>query len=401
MLYSDIAPAFRRVPAAFRPQGPVPPAHHFLFFPDHETQQTSQAAMKKTLPKYVFAENKIREDISNGILCDDLPGERILAKQLGISYMTARKAIDNLVDAGLLVRIPGKGTYVNRLKPKEKKSHTIAFFLDDRIKEGIASPYYSLVFNAIEKEATNRGYTLMFFSDFEHFSALQTIKKIDGAIISCFPRLENKIRSLKALLPMVVIDNSAADKSIPSVIIDNYSGVVDAVTYLCSLGHERIGFISGLQDSDVGMHRLRGYKDVLERHGLEGGGELLYEGDYSHVSGEQGARWLLQRPRPPTALVCANDAMAIGAMKASWELGLEVPDDVSVVGFDDIAVASKVRPPLTTLAAPVKEISELTVGMLISLIDGIDPDNRHVALPARLIVRGSSARAKRGEDPVR
>jgi DNA-binding LacI/PurR family transcriptional regulator len=348
---------------------------------------------KKTL-QYVRAENIIKENIKDGVFTNKLPGERILAKEIGVSYMTLRQAVKNLVDAGILYKIPAKGIFVNKAGANKSETHNIGFFLDDRIKDGIASSYYSLIFKVLEKNITKRDYNLVFFSNFDDLNPLHKRKKIDGIIISFFPRLEEKIREVKKLMPVVLIDNSSSDKSIPSVIIDNFNGVIDAIGYLCGLGHRRIGYISGLLDSHVGQDRLKGYLSSLNDHAIERDKGLIYNGDYSVHSGEKGTSYLLSQHSPPTAIMCANDAMAIGAIKAIREKGLTVPDDISVVGFDDIDLASQVHPPLTTVAAPIIQIAEQSVNLLFSLIAGVNLDNRQIALSTQLVVRNSSARPK-------
>jgi len=345
--------------------------------------------MIKSQPKYVFIQNKIIEDIRTGHIVDQLPGERELAKQLNISYMTVRKAIDNLVAAGALYKVPTKGTFVNNCETIKPATRNIGFFLDDRVQDSISSPYFSLVFRALEKEAVLNGYNLIYFSDFKDLDSAKSVNKIDGIIISCFPRLEYKLLELKKYFPIVLIGNSAADKSMPSVIIDNFNGIVEAMDYLWNLGHSRIGFITGLLDSCVGKDRLQGYISSLNKFGITEEDDLIYEGDYSYESGAKGVEKMLSLALPPSAIVCANDSMAIGAVKAIHEKGLEVPGNISIVGFDDITVASQIYPPLTTVAAPISEIAAGSVNMLISLINGVIPENKHIALDAHLVIRES------------
>ena len=347
--------------------------------------------MNSKTPKYIYVQNKIKEDIKRRLIVDKLPGERTLALEFDISYMTVRKAIENLVQEGVLFKVPTKGTFVNTDGLPRKVTRNIGFFLDDRVQDSISSPYYSLIFKALEKEAVKNNYNLVYFSDFNDLDPFNNMKKIDGLIISCFPRLENKIQELNKLLPVVLIGNSSSDKSIMSVIIDNFNGIVDSMDYLWSLKHTRIGYISGLQDSDVGKDRHKGYLSALNRYGIDENKELIFEGDYSYDSGAKGAELLLALNEPPTAIVCANDSMAIGAIKFIREKGLSVPEDISVIGFDDIDVASQMYPPLTTVAAPINKIAETSVNMLISLIDNVDLDYKHMALSAHLIKRNSCA----------
>jgi len=347
--------------------------------------------MNMKIPKYIQAENEIKENIKRGVFVDKLPGERILAKELGISYMTVRDAIKNLVDEGILYKIPQKGTYINKIGLVKEKTRNIGFFLDDRISDGISNPYYSLIFKALEKESVSNGYNLIFYSQYDNLYPSNKKMKVDGVIVSFFQRMENILKDLKIPVPVVLMDNRSADDSIPSVTIDNRNGIMDATNYLCSLGHKRIGYIAGLLDSDGGKDRLEGYINALEGQGIDLDKGLIYKGDYSFMSGEKGAGYLLSQSKPITAIVCANDSMAVGAIKAIKEAGLSIPDDISVIGFDDIAVASQIYPPLTTMVVPFQEIACNSVMMLTSLIDGVELHDKHVILPARLIVRNSCA----------
>ena len=350
--------------------------------------------MDKTTPKYVLVQEKIKTAIKNREIVDKLPGERALAKEFGYSYMTIRKAVENLVAEGLLYKIPMKGTYVASHKTARRKTKLIGYFLDSSIVAGLTSPYYSLIFNALQKQASKHGYSLIYLTDVGGTSSFQFMDNIDGVIMSCFPRIEHIVHEINLKLPVVVIDNSSSDKTIPSIIIDNFNAISSAVNYLCSLGHKRIGFITGLEDSDVGKNRHAGYVRGLTANGLELNEKLVFKGDFSFKSGNDGAEYFLSLKKQPTAIICANDTMAIAAIRKITHLGMSVPDDISIIGFDDISVASQIVPSLTTLAAPIDKMTELACSMLISVINGEKLDNKHIALPAKLIVRNTCSAVK-------
>lgn len=350
--------------------------------------------MDKPKPKYLIVEDKIKHAIKNKEFVEKLPGERTLAKEYGFSYMTIRKAIDNLVTEGVLYKVPTRGAFIADRKTAKKKTNVIGYFLDNNIVAGLTSPYYSLIFDALEKQATKHGYSLIYFSDFEDTSSIKRMARVDGVIASCFPRIESTIHEINNTMPMVVIDNSSSDKTIPSIIIDNFNAVTDTLDYLYKIGHRRIGFMTGLQDSDVGKNRYEGYKSGLASHGLKFNKKLVYQGNFSYESGLAGADYFLSLKNPPTAIMCANDSMAIAALGKIIQGGSSVPDDISIIGFDDIAVASQIHPPLTTISAPIGEIAELAVDMLISQIQNREIVNKHIALPAKLIKRSTCADVK-------
>ncbi|MBW6515556.1 MAG: GntR family transcriptional regulator [Candidatus Cloacimonetes bacterium] len=345
--------------------------------------------MSKKLYKYIQIKDKIKENISNGSIVNKLPGERVLAERLDVSYMTVRKAVSELVEEGILYKLATKGTFVSYKKTNSKVTNNIGFFLDKEIKDGISSPYYSLVFKSLEEEVRKNGYNLLLLSNFDDLNPIKKLKKIDGVIICCFPRIEEKIQEIKRYLPIVLLDNIAADKSIPSVTIDNFNSCKISTEYLLELGHRRIGFISGLLNSDVCKDRLLGYKSALNKFGLKLDTSLIFKGDYSYESGERGGKYFLRLPQHPTAILCANDSMAIGAMKVVQESGLNVPKNISFIGFDDILVVSKVFPALTTNAAPIKEMTKKALEILLSEIRGENKDYLHVIMEAKLIKRES------------
>jgi DNA-binding LacI/PurR family transcriptional regulator len=349
--------------------------------------------MDKKELRHIYAEKKIRETIRHLNIDDKLPGERTFSKELGISYMTTRRAIDNLVAKGLLYKIPKKGTFVAdfRKTAAKTKTKTLGYFLDSSIQDGLSSPYYSMIFDALEKEATKNGYALMYFTNTGGSDFLEIIKKVDGVIISCFPRIEPIIQEMKKHVAVVCIDNCSADKSIPSVTLDNFSSVADSIGYLCTLGHKRIGFITGLDDSDIGRGRLAGYFSALKSRHIAEDMNLVYRGDYSFETGRVGADYFLSMPTPPTAIMCANDAMAISAIKEISRRGLTIPDDMSVIGFDDIVIASQITPALTTVSVPVEEIAKQSIRLLRSVMNDNDLKCQHASLSCQLELRDSSA----------
>ena len=140
-------------------------------------------------------------------------------------------------------------------------------------------------------------------------------------------------------------------------------------------------------------NRYAGYQSGLSNHGIKINEKLVFRGDYSFESGSNGADYFLSLKKPPTAIICANDAMAIAMIREATQRGLSVPDDISIMGFDDISVASHITPPLTTIAAPIEKITELALKMLISLINGEKAENKHIALTATPVIRGSCTNA--------
>ena len=173
----------------------------------------------------------------------------------------------------------------------------------------------------------------------------------------------------------------------PSVRIPNADAAATAVGHLAALGHSRVGFIAGLSAMTTSQDRFEGYTRSVAVHGLDDDEQLLREGDFDERSGYRAARSLLSVSPPPTAIFAANDRMAVGALAAAHDHGLRVPDDLSLVGFDDIPAVSDLRPPLTPVALPAYDTGAAAMGLLLQQLDGEGPGGADgpavVRLPAR------------------
>lgn len=351
-------------------------------------QDKKQTMSDQPLAKYQIVEQAILKAIADGEIKDKLPGERTLAVQFGFSYMTVRKAINNLVNQDVLYKVQSKGAFV-KSQTEAPKTLTLGYFIDKAIVAGIGSPYYSMIFNALEKEAALHDYSVIYFSDSDLNRLDKILKKVDGVIATCFPYNEQTIAYMKTKVPVLVIDNASEDLSIPSVVIDNFNADYNTVKYLHNLGHQRIAFLAGLFDSAVGKDRLQGYKQALLDLNLPSDEALIFNGNYMFDSGMEAADYFLQLPELPDAIISANDSMALGVIQRLKEAHINVPDDISVVGFDNISVASQVVPALTTLATPTDDIAYHAYTILKKMIDGEEVAQRHLSIPAKLIERDS------------
>jgi LacI family transcriptional regulator len=181
------------------------------------------------------------------------------------------------------------------------------------------------------------------------------------------------------------------DQGIPAVSAANASGARAATEHLLSLGHRRIGVITGPADWMASTERLNGYRSALAAAGVLPVPELVVESDFSIESGEEAAGVLLDLPERPTAIFGFNDNVAIGVLRAAAEHGLAVPDDLSVVGFDDSEQAGLVTPALTTVRQPLAEMGRMAVSLLLRLLDHQRVEAMSIELATRLVVRESAA----------
>lgn len=191
--------------------------------------------------------------------------------------------------------------------------------------------------------------------------------------------------------PFVVVDTPIPlDDTVPVIAAANWSGARMASEHLISLGHRDIAIITGPRDWNASVDRLAGYHSALLAAGLPIQRELVRESNFSIDGGYRAASDLLALPRPPTAIFALNDNMATGALRAARERRLAVPDDLSIVGFDDVELASIAAPPLTTVSQPLQEMGRLAVTVLYRQLDGQPLDATRVELSTRLVVRQSS-----------
>ncbi len=190
--------------------------------------------------------------------------------------------------------------------------------------------------------------------------------------------------------PIVAIDPHTGQSGLPTVDSDNFRGAQLATGHLLSLGHRRIGMLTGRPDLESAQLRERGYREALQAAGAAVDESLIRCGDYDpEVSLEQ-ARLLLSAPSPPTAVFAANDMSAIATIEVATGLGLHVPADLSVVGFDNIPESALCAPPLTTVEQPIRKMGERSIELLLSLIRGERPQATHITLETNLVIRQST-----------
>ncbi|MEU6858161.1 LacI family DNA-binding transcriptional regulator [Glycomyces sp. NPDC046736] len=193
-------------------------------------------------------------------------------------------------------------------------------------------------------------------------------------------------------LPLVVIDPvNPLDDRVTSVGATNWAGGVQATRHLIDLGHRRIGYIGGPNGSVFGRERLHGYREALEAAGIHADSALTATGHYDAASGGEAARALLSLDEPPTAIFAANDTMALGVLREARSRGLRVPEDLSLVGFDDTYSAAWTDPPLTTVRQPLRQMGRVAARTALELAEGRVPDSHHVQLATSLVIRESTA----------
>ena len=265
----------------------------------------------------------------------------------------------------------------------------------------VTNPYYAHILSGIGDVSTKLGYSALIFTTSDDIErereGLDMLKKrrADGAILMASNIGCNWLLEYSSQFPLVQCSEYDPTVDIPHVSIDNYQATVDGMEYLIGLGHERIAIISSENEYISTALRLKGYKDTLKKHGVMANEEyIIYASrDYSFKSGKAKAKELLKVSPRPTAIFCISDTLALGAITAAKELGLRVPEDVTVIGFDDVEHTTMFHPYITTVAQPCYDLGKQAAKMLYAQMTQGKEIPRQMILDHKLIVRESSAPA--------
>lgn len=225
-----------------------------------------------------------------------------------------------------------------------------------------------------------------------HLEALLD-KQVDAIILMSGYRVRERAAPARALagLPVVYLYQYTSEVQVPCIVPDDAGGGALAAEHLLELGHRRVAMINGPQHFQAARDRVAGFASALERAAVPWSGELLGGGEWSMVTGYRAAHRFLDRPEPPTAIFCASDVIALGAIAAAYERGLRVPEDLSIVGFDDRLLASQAQPPLTTVALPLFEMGRVAGAIAVGAPPaGVARAGLHT-VPCSLVRRSTTA----------
>jgi LacI family transcriptional regulator len=219
----------------------------------------------------------------------------------------------------------------------------------------------------------------------------QQVARLNGGITDGIIVVAPDAAEFRTEYPVVAVDPYWHTTAYPAVIGANHAGTLEAMRYLLGLGHRRIGFVGGLPFRQSAERRQEGYEDALRAAGIPLDPELVTEGGFLRTGGHAAALCLLRLAEPPTAIFAANDDSAFGVIDAAHQLGVRVPEDLSVVGFDNVPDAAICRPPLTTVDQELAHMGQVAVRMVIDLIEGRPLAASLERVPTRLVVRSSCA----------
>lgn len=270
----------------------------------------------------------------------------------------------------------------------------------------ICNPFYFDMINGINQVLEAHGYLMILFytkhSLKEELKAIQNLREkvADGMILVSFNFSDDNIGAINKLGAPVVLTNNYTSPHgrdrFDYVYVDTFEGIRIATAHLIEQGNRKIAYVGGSLSEQTGYQRFCGYREAMEEAGLAVDDGLVAESDYTEKGGYAAARRWLTGPARPEAIVAANDLMAIGVMQACEEAGLSIPHDIAVVGMDNLDIASRVHPKLTSVAMQQEEIGRQAAQVLMARLQGEASGQRAVKLMPKLVVRDSSRRGGGG-----
>jgi LacI family transcriptional regulator len=312
-----------------------------------------------------------------------------------VSEKLTQKVYDAMSDLNYRPNIIARSLRSGRTK-------TIGLVIPD-----ISNPYFADFSRRIEDKGYEYGYNVILCNTDENLAKEERYvdglisKQVDGLIFfSSGVNKSFKDNPNKGDIPIVVTDRESEGIASDVVLIDNYQGGYEATSYLISIGHRRIACISGPSMVRPSAQRVDGYLKALDEAGIPFDDALLRMGDFRYYGGEEQMKIIMKLPEPPTAVFACNDMMALGAIRTIREAGCSVPDDYSIVGFDNTPLSKYVSPQLTTISQPVKEMADLAVELLIEKIKiredqkhkkELLPEYKRIVLDTELVIRESCA----------
>jgi LacI family transcriptional regulator len=327
-----------------------------------------------------------------------------VAREAKVSLTTTSRVINNAVH----VR-PEKRERVRRamarlgytVNPQARSlrggfSHMVGLVVRD-----VGTAYAGEIVRGIDLELAESQYDLMLYTT--HVRRTQESAYVtmlsrgmaDGLLLILPRQPEAYLQVLRARhYPHVLIDHQGIDNRGPAVGATNWQGALDVTNYLIELGHRRIGFITGDLVLGCARDRLAGYHAALKQFGIPADPGLICEGDFFQTRGYTAANELLALSDPPTAIFASNDVMAFGVMEGVRDHHLRIPEDISIVGFDDVPQATQVHPPLTTVRQPLEQMGRAAARLLLELIQEPDRPPPRIELPTEIAIRATAQKPR-------
>ncbi len=333
---------------------------------------------------------------------ESIPTEKELCAEFDVARGTVRQALQKLENEGFLRREQGRGTFVRlgeQLTPPEKPQSKRLAFVVPYVRDSSVSTIligfqqvaeqadYVVIFNHVNNDVRQQEQVILKLVR-EGISGI-ALYPVDSDHISPVDQV------VRSGFPIVLIDRYLKGLSTDYVTSDHFGGTIRGIQYLLDQGHERVGFVTWLSPATSMEHRYLGYIQALRERGIKPDSSLV-----CHVEGYPTVdltplRAFLSAPHRPTAVLAANDQIAVALYRAAASVGLSVPEDLAIVGFDNLDISEHLDPPLTTVAQPFLKIGQIAADVLIRRIEDHDPHLRQITIAPELIVRASAAQPVR------
>ena len=322
---------------------------------------------------------------------------RMVAKRAGVSVNTASRAINNKPDINeetkkKVLKVAQELGYVRNATAvalRTRKTGTIGVVIADN-----RNPFYAEVLNGIEEASRKKNYHIILantqrdYKKEEEAINLLLAKRVDGLLITPVQDRDDDIKNLiKANIPFVVVGRDFENIEVDSIYNDEVKGGFLATEYLIKKGHKKIALIDGFLYKSPAKGRLEGYKRALNKYRIPLDDSLISVGDINIEDGHERTKEMLEKNLDFTAIFAYNDMMAFGAMQALKEKSLRIPEDIGLVGYDDIPFSSLISPPLTTIRLKKQDLGVESVKLLLSRINGNRKKMKKVILDVEFVVR--------------
>ncbi|CAH0140936.1 HTH-type transcriptional regulator DegA [Microbacterium sp. Bi98] len=320
-----------------------------------------------------------------------------VAKAAGVSVSTVSKAVNGrygIADATVqrvldAVKELGYESSLVASSMRARRTGVIGVLLAD------FEPFSAEILKGVGSAVHDTSFDLLAYSG-SHLGAgdgweRRSLSRLSGTLIDAAIMVTPTVVSAGTEIPVVAIDPHTGRADLPTVESDSFGGALVATRHLIELGHRRIGFLAGRPDLRSAGLRDAGYRRALSDAGIPLDPSLIGVGRYELDATRESARIMLSGDSRPTAIFAANDLSAIAVIDVAHQLGLRVPDDLSVIGFDDVPEATRRALPLTTIQQPMRRLGAVAADMVFTLLAGQEVDEMHVILPTRLVVRATTA----------
>ena len=306
---------------------------------------------------------------------------KVINDRYGVSAATAARVKAVISDLGYESSLIARSL-------RSHRTHVLGILVAD------IEPFSAELLKGAARAIKSSGYELIVYSGSGHGLdhagwERRNVSRLSGTLTDGIILVTPTVDDVGEAGLIVAVDPHTGESTMPNVHADNLAGAITATEYLIGLGHRRIGFLGGRPDLDSARMREQGYHEALATAGIDFDADLVRVGGYELETSVEPARQLLERADPPTAVFAANDLSAIQTMNVARSLGLSVPEEVSVIGFDNIPESALTDPPLTTIDQSIQTMGEEAVRLLLDLLNGVTDRPQQVVLPTKLVERQS------------